>query len=90
MPWWTNALYDTCSLITLDKILLDHAEMGAHFQPLLSIEPCFRADQLRQEITVRMQPRVTYLDMPSIVDRTRNGLVHALSLLVAYWRRCGL
>jgi hypothetical protein len=71
MPWWTNALYDTCSLITLDKILLDHAEMGAHFQPLLSIEPCFRADQLRQEITARMQPRVTYLDMPSVSELTR-------------------
>jgi hypothetical protein len=60
MPWWTNALYDTCSLITLDKILLDHPEIEAHVQPILSIEPCFQADQLRQEDTFIYATAVHY------------------------------
>jgi hypothetical protein len=65
MPWWTNALYDTCSLITLDKMLLDHPEIAVHFQGVLAIEASFRVDQLRSDTARRMQPRVTYMEMPA-------------------------
>ena len=42
MPWWDNALYDTCSLITLDKLLLDRPERAYHFRHVLAIELAFR------------------------------------------------
>ena len=83
MPWWTNALYDTCSLITPDKILLDHPEIEAHVQPILSIEPCFQADQLRQETAARMQSRVDYLDMPDVPELTRILATAQLSKAIA-------
>ena len=65
MPWWINALYDTCSLTTLDKMLLDHVEMAVHFQGVLAIEASFGADQLRRDTAVRMQPRVTSMEVPA-------------------------
>jgi hypothetical protein len=49
MPWWNNALYDTCSLITLDKMLLDYPEMEQHFQGILTLEASFWTDQLRRD-----------------------------------------
>lgn len=65
MPWWINALYDTCSLITLDKMLLAHPEMAVHFQGVLAIEASLGADQLRRDTAVRMQPRVTSMEVPA-------------------------
>src|SRR5262245_38585312 len=65
MLWWTNALYDTCSLITLDKMLLDHPEIVVHFHGVLAIEASFQADQLRSDTAGRMQPRVTYMELPA-------------------------
>ncbi len=41
MSWWSNALYDTCSLITLDKMFLDHPEMEDHFQGIMALEASF-------------------------------------------------
>ena len=70
MPWWNDALYDTCSLITLDKVFLDHPEMETHFRGILAIEANFRSDQLRKATASRMQPRVTYLDAPAVPDLT--------------------
>lgn len=37
MPWWNKALYDTCSLITLDKILLAHPELEHLVQDILTL-----------------------------------------------------
>ncbi|MGQ4808527.1 hypothetical protein NKDENANG_01910 [Candidatus Entotheonellaceae bacterium PAL068K] len=68
MSWWINALYDTCSLITLDKMFLDHPEMEDHFQGMMALEASFRVDQLRQDTAARMQPRVTGLDIPAAPD----------------------
>ncbi|MCI0456000.1 MAG: hypothetical protein L0Z62_03345 [Gemmataceae bacterium] len=31
MSWWKTALYDTCSIITLDKLLLERASLARHF-----------------------------------------------------------
>lgn len=76
MPWWNDALYDTCSLITLDKIFQDHPEMETHFRMVLALEASFRSDQLRKATASRMQPRVTYLDAPALPD-LRNILAAA-------------
>lgn len=65
MSWWSDAIYDTCSLITLDKILLDHPEMEYHFQGIRAIEASFWADQLRRDVAARMWPRATRLDAPA-------------------------
>jgi len=41
MPWWDNALYDTCSLITLDKLLLDHPELAHYSRHVVALEASF-------------------------------------------------
>ncbi len=64
--WWKSALYDTCSLITVDKILLDHPEMQLHFQEILAIEHSFSSDQMRMQTINRMKPRVKLIELPSI------------------------
>ncbi len=55
MPWWDNALYDTCSLITLDKLLLDHPELAHYFRHVVALEASFSADQLREATAQRMR-----------------------------------
>lgn len=78
MPWWNDALYDTCSLITLDKIFMDHPEMETDFRGILAIEVSFRSDQLRKATADRMQPRVICLDAPALPDLT--GILAAAHL----------
>ena len=71
MKWWTKALYDTCSLITLDKLLLERAAFARHFpKRILALEKSFSADQLREETVQRMQDRVTLQELPSTSDLT--------------------
>jgi hypothetical protein len=83
MSWWDNALYDTCSLITLDKLLLDHPELAHHFRHVLAIEASFSADQLRETTAQRMRQRVTLSAMPKASDVARilamAGLPRALA-----------
>jgi hypothetical protein len=64
--WWNSALYDTCSLITIDKILLDHPEMELHFHEILAIEHSFSSDQMLPPTINRMRPRVNLIELPSI------------------------
>jgi hypothetical protein len=66
MPWWDNSLYDTCSLITVDKLLLDHPELAHHFPHVLAIEASFSADQLRETTAQRMRQRVTLSALPTV------------------------
>ena len=54
-----------------------------HVQPILSIEPCFQTDQLRQETAARMQSRVDYLDMPDVPELTRISATAQLSKALA-------
>ncbi len=83
MPWWDNALYDTCSLITLDKLLLDHPELAPHFRHVVALEASFSADQLREPTAQRMRPRVTLAAMPRASEVARMlataGLPRALA-----------
>lgn len=72
MSWWTTALYDTCSLITLDKLLLEPAALVRHFpKSILALERSFSGDQLRQDTARRMRGRVTIQGLPSTAELRR-------------------
>jgi len=79
MPWWDNALYDTCSLITLDKLLLDHPELAHHFRHVVALEASFSADQLRETV-VFQKWRWPYLHCPSkgipVYKQANDKVVH--------------
>jgi hypothetical protein len=83
MAWWDNALYDTCSLITLDKLLLDHPELAHHFRHVVALEVSFSADQLREATAQRIRQRVTLSALPRASDVARilatAGLPRALA-----------
>lgn len=71
MTWWKKALYDTCSLITLDKLLLERAALVRHFpMSILALEKSFSADQLRKDTARRMKARVTIHELPSTAELT--------------------
>lgn len=66
MSWWKTALYDTCSLITLDKLLLERAALVRHFSTsIMALEESFTADQVREETAKRMRARVTMCPLPT-------------------------
>ena len=71
MTWWKSALYDTCSLITLDKLLLERAKMVRHFpKRILALEKSFSADQMRAATVKRTRKQVTIQELPSPMDLT--------------------
>ena len=66
MSWWKHALFDTCSIITLDKLLLERAGVVRHFpSTILALEETFTEDQLRAETKRRMRPRISEQPLPS-------------------------
>ncbi len=65
MPWWRDALYDTCSLITLDKLFQIDGKLVRRFGPIAALEVSFSADQMRAAVRSRMRRRVGMLDLPS-------------------------
>jgi hypothetical protein len=69
MSWWKTALYDTCSLITLDKLLVERAALAKHFSStILALEESFTSDQLREETAERMRPRVSLHPLPTLAQ----------------------
>lgn len=54
MSWWDSALFDTCSLITVDKILLDHPDLIAVVPVMSVIEENLISDHLRPETAERI------------------------------------
>lgn len=47
MSWWKTAIYDTCSLITLDKLLQERRSLSRYFpKKLLALEVSLSADQM--------------------------------------------
>jgi hypothetical protein len=67
MHWWDEALFDTCSLITVDKIELDDPELARRFFPALTaIEPSLSADNLYAETAERLSGRVQLVDLAPI------------------------
>jgi hypothetical protein len=84
MNWWTTALYDTCSLITLDKLLLERPALARFFpKRCLALETSFSANQLREDTVERMRDRVVLQELPSAGDLaailSSAGLPKALS-----------
>ena len=65
MSWWTKALYDTCSLITLDKLLLDRPGLSSQFpKGILALEESLSEGQMEKETALRIQGRVTLSPLP--------------------------
>jgi len=65
MSWWKTAIYDTCSLITLDKLLLERAALKRHFSiTIMALEESFTANHLKEESAERMRTRVTLRELP--------------------------
>lgn len=84
MSWWKTALYDTCSLITLDKLLLERAGLAEHFPTtIFALEESFLADQLRDETAQRMRPRVTICPLPPSADLVQHLVSSQLSKSLA-------
>lgn len=71
MSWWKTALYDTCSIITLDKLLLERASLARHFPTsITALDESFTADQLKEETAERMRERVTLCSLPPTAELT--------------------
>ncbi|QDV39276.1 hypothetical protein [Tautonia plasticadhaerens] len=64
MCWWTNALYDTCSLISLDYLLLEHPGVEPHFCGVRALEASFAAGQMRADAADRIRARATIVALP--------------------------
>jgi predicted nucleic acid-binding protein len=69
MSWWQTALYDTCSVITLDKLLLDQAGLAGQFpSSILALDESFTADQLYTDTASRMKPHFTICPLPTTAE----------------------
>lgn len=84
MSWWKTALYDTCSLITLDKLLLERPLLSKQFpKSILALEVSFTVDELRQDTSERIRKLVTICPLPSPTKlvglRIATGLAQSLS-----------
>lgn len=65
MSWWMTALYDTCSLITLDKLLQDRPSLSRWFpKKLLALEVSLSADQMYAETAERVKEFVELCPLP--------------------------
>lgn len=77
MDWWNQAIFDTCSVITLDKIRQIDPKIGKCFPKTIRvIDATFAEDQLREDTVNRMRPIVT-------ADRQLGKAIKAVSLNVA-------
>ena len=66
MSWWKTALYDTCSLITLDKLLQDRPSLSRWFpKKFLALEASLSADQMYSETAERMKEIVEHCPLPT-------------------------
>ena len=66
MSWWKTALYDTCSLITLDKLLQDRPSLSRRFpKKLLALEVSLSADQMDADTAKRLKVIVEVCPLPT-------------------------
>ena len=83
MSWWKTAIYDTCSLITIDKICSEGVQFENLFpSSLLALEASFSDDGMYQTTAERMRSRVKFVELPPLHDfeRILNGASLPLSL----------
>lgn len=65
MSWWMKGIYDTCSLITIDKLLREKQSLSRHFpKKLLALEVSLSADQMYEETAERMRGLVEICPPP--------------------------
>jgi hypothetical protein len=77
--WWDSAIWDTCSLITLDLILQCDEGLGPLFGTPLYVEPSLSKDNLRPETAARIQRFVgSPVAMPDLV--TLHQILHQAQL----------
>ena len=66
MSWWKAALYDTCSLITVDKLLQDRPSLSRWFpKKFVALEVSLSADQMYAETAERMKEIVEHCPLPT-------------------------
>ena len=84
MSWWTTAIYDTCSLITLDKLLQERRSISRYFpKKVLALEVSLSADQMYSETAERMGELVEICPPPPLTELasllSTSGLPKSLS-----------
>ena len=84
MSWWTIALYDTCSLITLDKLLQERRTLARYFpKKIFALEESFSIEQMREDTADRLKDRVEIGQLPPAKELavllSPSGLSKALS-----------
>ena len=66
MDWWNQALFDTCSVITLDKLRQEEPQIARYFSVSIKvIAATFSEDQLNEDTSARMQQVLTLQEIPS-------------------------
>lgn len=69
MSWWTTAIYDTCSLITLDKLLQERRSISRYFpKKLLALQVSLSADQMYEETAERISGIVELCPPPPLPE----------------------
>jgi hypothetical protein len=69
MSWWTTAIYDTCSLITFDKLLQESRSLARCFpKKLLVLDVSLTADQMRADTAERLRDLVEICPLPPLAD----------------------
>jgi rRNA maturation endonuclease Nob1 len=69
MSWWKTAIYDTCSLITLDKLLQERRSLSRHFpKKVLALEASLSTDQMYEETADRMRKLVEICEPPPLKE----------------------
>ena len=69
MSWWKPAIYDTCSLITLDKLFQERKSIARFFpQRVLALEVALSEDQMYAETAARLRPRIDVCEPPRLAD----------------------
>lgn len=84
MSWWKTAIYDTCSLITLDKLLQERHTLSRYFpKKVLALEVSLSADQMNSETADRMRELVEICPPPPLTELANllssSGLPKSLS-----------
>jgi hypothetical protein len=83
MSWWNEALYDTCSLVTLDAVLRDHAEARPHFPAVLAVQASLAAGHVRKETAARIAQIARLCCLPPVKELNRILSVGRLPLAFA-------
>lgn len=66
MNWWKSALYDTCSLITLDKLLQNRPSLSRWFpKKVLALEVSLSEDQMYAATAKRVMDFVELCPLPT-------------------------